>query len=450
MFGLSIRPLAPEKQVGSRTSNLVDMKRRGIIPSLAYGFTAGAKYRRQGQNSKLAHTQLILGGYDSKAFTPNDVDFKMGPIDSGRELTLSVKSIAFSTNSTAITPILGKSFSAVIDSSVSHYWLPPEVCDSFARVFDLTFNETTGLYLVNDTQHNQLVTMNPTISFTLASEGESNSEVTIQLPYLAFELRITSEWPQGPRWSRYFPIRPAINPSQYTLGRAFLQESYLITNYESKNFSISQRTYIADKPNIVAIRDQTRPIVDEVSNVATYGLIAGGCALAGLLILFLVYRCARKREKHADSQGDSTDGKTELDSTANRTIFELGKGHEAVELDGKPRVEAANPEIKCAYDHHQEMVAAQGPFELPADEVFASSSSAPLRSASIPPSPSTDDDEQISPVDGSPASNFTGHSWNHTISPITPSDSTSRMMRREPSVPSLPAIQEKHKSTENP
>lgn len=452
MFGLNIRSLAPEKQVSGRTSNLVDMKKRGIIPSLSYGFTAGAKYRRQGPASRPAHTQLVLGGYDQKAYVPNDVDFKMSPPESGRgELSVSVKSIQYGTNSTSRIPLNTTPFIAAVDSSVSHYWLPPEICDTFARAFDLTYNETVGLYLVNDTQHNSLIAMNPTISFTLADEADPNKEITISLPYPAFELRVTSDWPQGPNWSRYFPIRPAINSQQYTLGRAFLQESYLISNYENQNFSLSQRSFSAEKPVIVPIRDRSRPVQDEGSNAATYGLIAGGCALAGLLILFLVYRCARKREKDTESASDSTEGKAELDSTANRTIFELGKEAEVIELDSKARVEAANPDIKCAYDHQQEITAAQGPFELPADTMFAPSSSSPhhLQSRSNPQTPTNDDEEeQISPVDSSPASNFTGHSWNHTISPITPCDSTQRMMRREPSVPSLPAIQEKGKSTE--
>jgi hypothetical protein len=42
---------------------------------------------------------------------------------------------------------------------------------------------------------------------------------------------------------RYLPIRRAANESQFTLGRAFLQEVYLIADYERGNFSLIQARY---------------------------------------------------------------------------------------------------------------------------------------------------------------------------------------------------------------
>jgi hypothetical protein len=43
---LNPRPLSPEKRRDGHVSNLVDMKDRGFIPSLSYGYTAGAKSRK--------------------------------------------------------------------------------------------------------------------------------------------------------------------------------------------------------------------------------------------------------------------------------------------------------------------------------------------------------------------------------------------------------------------
>src|ERR1019366_4883174 len=54
--------------------------------------------------------------------------------------------------------------------------------------------------------------------------------------------------------SRYFPLKRAANDSQTTLGRAFLQEAYLIVDYERSNFSLYQRNWDANsQPNIQTI-----------------------------------------------------------------------------------------------------------------------------------------------------------------------------------------------------
>jgi len=42
---------------------------------------------------------------------------------------------------------------------------------------------------------------------------------------------------------RYFPLKRADNDTQYTLGRVFLQNAYVIANYEFFNFSVHQAIY---------------------------------------------------------------------------------------------------------------------------------------------------------------------------------------------------------------
>ncbi|KAF2673217.1 acid protease [Microthyrium microscopicum] len=439
-IGLSPRKLSPDKAREGRTSNLVDMKNRGLIPSLTYGYTAGAKYRRQGPSSRPAYASLILGGYDKTAYIPNNVDFKMGSEDVGRDLSVSVRSISIGTNDSVVaaTPIVGQPFSAVIDSAVSQYWLPREVCEAFARTFDLKYNSTAGLYLLNNTQHNTLMNENPVVSFTLANDADPTKEVTISLPYSSFELKVTAEYPHVPAWSRYFPIKPASNPLQFTLGRAFLQEAYLVANYETKNFTLGQRLYTTDRTTVTPIRDPHRPAESEVSNAATYGLIAGGCALAGLLILFLVYRCARKRSNDEEAK-ESTYGKSELDSN-NQTIFELDKT-EVIELEGTSRVEAPNNDIKCLFDSHEEHVAAAGPFELPANE--EPDHVGRPGPSSLNSSREGDDEILVSPIDGtiSSASNLTMSTWG----PVTPIEGPTGSITRQPSDQTLPPIEEKHR-----
>jgi hypothetical protein len=357
----------------------------------------------------------------------------MGPIENGRDFDVWVKSINVlgnGTDSTERVPISNAPFSAVVDSGVSPFFLPKAICDGFAKYLNLTYNSTLDMYLINEDEHTRIENDSPSMEITLSTDAVGGNDITFLLPYASLELRLTKEYPNATQWSRYFPIRPTTNPSQFTLGRVFLQETYLIANYEHRNFSLSQREYEADKQVVIPIRDPSRPYTDEVSNAATYGLIAGGCALAGLLILLLVWRCQQRRHRRDEETGTSVTGKTELDSTS-RTIYELDKNNEVFELTGKPsRVEAINPDMKCAFDDEVELRETVGPFELPANEDPEPSSSSPEMSmpgpSSHPSSPTAiDPDELISPIEGTISSGmYTISTYNHTISPITPTDPT--------------------------
>jgi len=380
---------------------------------------------RQGTQARQAHANLVLGGYNSALVKPNNVDFQMGAEEGTRDLTVSVRGIGFDTKTGGRLPLLQNGFTAVIDSAVSHYWLPLEACQAFENAFHLVYNATTGIYLLNETQHTQLQAENAAVSFTLGQDMVGGSEVTFSMPYSSFELRINEEYPLIPKWSRYFPIRRATNPSQYTLGRAFLQETYLTVNYERRNFSVSARNFETDniKAGVVAIKDPSgKNSGDGTSGAATYGLIAGGCAMAGILMLILIWRCNRRREKRLESLESQTD-KAELDSTT-RTIFELDKSNEIFEMTGGPsRVEAINPDLKCEYDVEEQEKVDNGPFELAAAEpvVVARTPSILARTPSIP------EEELISPIDGTISSGtYTVSTYHPTISPITPVERTYR------------------------
>jgi hypothetical protein len=285
------------------------------------------------------------------------------------------------------------------------------------------------------------------------------------LPYASFELKLTKEYPGNNAWKRYFPIRPAVTPEQYTLGRAFLQEIYLVANYESRNFSLSLRNFDSQmgggQHHRVAIPDPTRPPTKDVSNAATYGLIAGGCFLAGLLILVMVWRCGKRRGGKMDPESASTTiaGKaTELDSTSH-TLYEMDKANEVYEMSGKPaRVEAINPDLKCPFDDDADAAAALGPFELPAAEdpplAFGEGTSVAgsglTRMASDPSSLSSGhghgshtDDELISPIEGTIGSLYTVSTYNTHMSPVTPIEPPEQPLPLRPPNPTLPSIREK-------
>ena len=95
-------------------------------------------------------------------------------------------------------------------------------------------------------------------------KGSLNSDksVTINIPYKAFDLKFTTTGTK-PSTFNYFPIRQAHTANQYTLGRTFLQEAYLIVDYERKNFTIAQALQASDaEPDLVPILSLTADSAD--------------------------------------------------------------------------------------------------------------------------------------------------------------------------------------------
>ena len=112
---------------------------------------------------------------------------------------------------------------AYIDSTVPYFYLPADSCKAFEDAFGLEWNSERNLYLVSDELHTKLVAENATVTFTLGNNAQGGKTIDITLPYDSFDLQAT--WPVVFNASRYFPLKRATNETQYTLGRAFLQET---------------------------------------------------------------------------------------------------------------------------------------------------------------------------------------------------------------------------------
>lgn len=97
------------------------------------------------------------------------------------------------------------------------------------------------MYFVSEKVHAGLSRINPNITFTLGNSLNGGSTVDIVLPYSSFDLYAMPPLVKEP--VRYFPLQASDNATMFTLGRPFLQEAYLITNYEHQNFSISQTRF---------------------------------------------------------------------------------------------------------------------------------------------------------------------------------------------------------------
>jgi hypothetical protein len=197
-------------------------------------------------------------------------------------------------------------FDMFIDSTVSELWLPTKVCDKFEDTFGLEYNNDTGLYLVNDTVHANLLARNASITFTLGQKAATADTVNITLPYAAFDLEAKAPYRNLANDTRYFPIRRAYKDKQYILGRTFLQEAYLIVDWERQNFSISQCNWVygQDKAIVPIIspnyRQDGASAPQPAKHISTGPIIgiAIGCGFVfALIVCLIVWSFWRKRHQ---------------------------------------------------------------------------------------------------------------------------------------------------------
>ncbi|KAK5745724.1 hypothetical protein LTR17_001225 [Elasticomyces elasticus] len=233
-FGLNPAPTNFTTFVDPQPSFMQQLKTNNMTPSLAYGYTAGNQYR----NAKVFGS-LVLGGYDENRFDQTQNISVPFYDDISRDLLVTVKTVSSSVNGQTVDLLPTKNIEMFIDSTVPTIWLPTDACEAFETAFGLEWNENLNMYLVNDSHHSDLLSSNPSVTFTLAANDSSSSTVDIELPYGAFDLTLEYPYITSPNTSYYFPLQRADNDTQYTLGRAFLQEAYLIADYDRKNFTIA-------------------------------------------------------------------------------------------------------------------------------------------------------------------------------------------------------------------
>lgn len=188
---------------------------------------------------------------------------------------------------------------ATIDSSVSQYYLPQSVCDLFQQAFGLQYDEAKDFYLVNKTAHSQLLQSNPSVTFTIGEDSDSSSTTNIRLPYAAFDLAVGIPFYNND--TRYFPIRVAKDESKQVLGRAFLQEAYVVVDWERNNFTIGQAIHQRESTNIVEITSAAAdipPADPGLSIGAIVGIAVGAVAgVAAVIAIGIFFFCRARRQK---------------------------------------------------------------------------------------------------------------------------------------------------------
>lgn len=131
----------------------------------------------------------------------------------------------------------------------------------------------------------------------------------IVIPYLSFDLQATFPLINNSSW--YFPLKRAANDSQNTLGRAFLQESYLIVDWERNNFSVSQCVFQDPNPQhliaIPPVANTDTPVAPQGGSLSTGAIVAIAVAvvfvtLALLAVALAILFVKRRNKKRRDSE----------------------------------------------------------------------------------------------------------------------------------------------------
>jgi hypothetical protein len=308
-------------------SFLSSLKNQSLIPSLSWGYTAGASYR-----DDPTFGSLVLGGYDESRFTPNNVTFAFAA-DFSRDLTVNLRSISYDTLGSS--PLLTESIPVFINSVVTHLWLPTEVCQRFEEVFNLTWSDAEQLYLLDDEAHKRLSSLNPTFTLTLGHAEEDGDTVEIALPYGAFDLSSTPPFTDPP--SRYFPLKRAERAEQYTLGRVFLQGAYIVTDYERQSFTVSQSLFPdASKTSNTTLVGIPPPGHKESPGLSV-GAIAGvvvGSVLGVLFIAIAVFCWQRQRKRNAGN----------IDNAEKTSVDEKLASEDSPRTDIGPELDAQGPQ----------------------------------------------------------------------------------------------------------
>lgn len=337
---------------------------------------------------------LTLGGYDANRFQPHDISFALG---SSRNPEVALKAIKVTANPVAgansdpgwpegslslLNPADAATYT--IDSSTPYLWLPESVCFQFEKALGLTYDKDVQLYTFGNNllQHQNLVNWNLTFNFVIADEIGSSQMVSLSLPYGAFDLQLTYPFPglnatQNSPAKNYFPLRKAANDTQYTIGRCFLQETYLLVDYDRSNFSVYQAIFPTDaKLDLVGIAmpqntdNKTTAITsgaskkDGFSKGALAGIAVGASAVAVALVLGALWVFFRRRNQSpVDAEKEKPTKKQSPFAKFYHWVFGTSEAKPVLaEIGGSPEFP---PEVAGTPVHE---LAGRFPVELQGDE----------------------------------------------------------------------------------
>ncbi|KAF2968565.1 hypothetical protein GQX73_g4944 [Xylaria multiplex] len=131
-----------------------------------------------------------------------------------------------------------------VDGCSPYLTLPKSTCDAIAEHLPVKYNEKLGLYMwqEDDAKYSQIVSSASALDFTFLA-GSNTQRVNISVPFRHLNLTLTE--PLVDSDQQYFPCYTG-STRGYTLGRAFLQDAFVGSNWDSQTWWLAQ----APGPNI--------------------------------------------------------------------------------------------------------------------------------------------------------------------------------------------------------
>ncbi|KAF4554429.1 Hypothetical protein D9617_4g001830 [Elsinoe fawcettii] len=330
MLGLDARSVNMSRLGSPQQSTLDALRSNATIPSLSFGYGAGAFYHYQS-----VPASLTLGGVDTSRFIPTALSIPFSSSASS-QLEVSLTSITTTNTENGTATLFTEPLTLSIDSTIPELVLPQSLCDTLATTFNLDYDNETNLYSRSYSYDNRLDRVTASLSFTFTSPSSSAPSQVINLPYGAFRL----SHPLASSFSGYFPIRRASSPP-YILGRVILQEAYLTVDYERRNFSLAQAVYTNPMPPVslqaiapisggsgTAGKPGSTASTTSSSGLST-GAIAGvsiGAVLLALIISLGAWFLLRKRRRRLPvSSGKDGESRSCFGTTTRRASREGGE-----------------------------------------------------------------------------------------------------------------------------
>jgi hypothetical protein len=230
-----------------------------------------------------------------------------------------------------------------IDFTSPYLSLPNEICRTLEKALSLNWDNTSRLYLLNDTVHRDMMVNKANLTFQMY--GDSSSQ-QFTIPYAS--LVLTATFPLVNQTVQYFALQRA-RTGAFVLGRAFLQHTYLTAVFDRPGggyFNLSQSKWSkSTNPRIVEIKPGgmvREPSSSNLSTGAIVGIVLGGVvAIAVVLYLFWSHRThhfpfAGTRYTQADRA--ELDGEEKDDAHAMKELesYHEVEGDHVAEFPGSP------------------------------------------------------------------------------------------------------------------
>ena len=286
-IGLNGNAVNISSTLNSSTSLLTSLSDLDIIPSRSWAYTAGASWA-----DPPVYGSLTLGGYDASRFKStgayleldNPSVFPFGQ-DENRELMPYIQGIS---GHPKLESSSNTGFTVVLNTAVPDIWLPEATCDAFEAAFNLQYNLTTDRYSLNQTAYAAIGVSNPSVTFLL-STGPTAKAVNITMSWRSFDL-VDKSIDTTPDGSRYFAIRRGQNTTQYTLGRAFFQDAYVIADWERSKFQVHQAIYpdLNTQSALQLIPPANTTTAQKESSGTSSKVIIGGAAGGAAFLLLII------------------------------------------------------------------------------------------------------------------------------------------------------------------